>query len=228
MGGAALRMAEGGACSAMAAWHEVTVLRRRQARALKHWTERQLVSAYNRWTEHVHETRRQRQLLGKALGRMAQRQLARAFDAWMESVEETRADAARQQHVASGVALRMAERGVCSAMATWHGVAVLRRKQARALKHWTERQLAAAYGRWAEHAQEAKVQRQRLSKALGRLAHRQLSGAYLRWAEHVAEAQWQRHHNKDVVVRRSRVGTGMTPTTWLCTPPRRGTRSSRW
>ena len=86
---------------------------------------------------------------------MAQRQLARAFDGWMQSVEDTRADAARRQHVASGVALRMAERGVCSAMATWHGVALLRRRQLRALKHWIERQLASAYGQWAEPMKSA-------------------------------------------------------------------------
>ena len=78
---------------------------------------------------------------------------------------------------------------------------VLRRRQARALKHWIDQQLAAAYMRWAEHTAEIRRQRYVLSKALGRLAHRQLSGAFLRWAEHVAELQWQRRIVSKTVAR---------------------------
>ena len=103
-----------------------------------------MAMAFNRWVEHAAERRRQQQLLNKAVRRMAHRKLAGAFDVWMEMLEEAKADAARQQHVGSGVALRMAERGVCGAMAAWHSVLMLRRRQARALKHWAERQLAAA------------------------------------------------------------------------------------
>ena len=101
------------------------------------------------------------------MAKMAQRQLSGAFEAWVSTVQEVRARADEKQQklrAASSVALRMAERGVCSAMGAWHEVMVLRRRQARALKHWIERSLAAAYMRWAEHAAEARVQRQLLSK----------------------------------------------------------------
>ena len=57
------------------------------------------------------------------------------------------------------------------------------------MKHWMQRELAAAYLRWVENCAEARRQRQLLSKALRRLAHGQLSRAFLRWAKHVAKAK---------------------------------------
>ena len=93
------------------------------------WRNKNMSAAYNRWGDYVEEVKRRRQLLARAAGRMAHRKLAGAFDAWCCAAEATRAAEARQEHVMGAVALRMAERGVCSAMARWHGVVVERRRQ---------------------------------------------------------------------------------------------------
>ena len=90
---------------------------------------RQLSTAYLRWVEHVSEVQWQRRVVGRALAKMANRRLAMAFDAFGERVRRRISASARMQQVGGGVAVRLLSRDVCCAMATWHGVVVLRRLQ---------------------------------------------------------------------------------------------------
>jgi len=187
-GGAMRRMAERGVCCAMVAWHEVMVLRRRQLRALRFWLQRAQARSYNRWKEYRAERVYKTRLLAFAVGRLARRKLAVAFDAWYRG---TAADSDRQQvqgqKRAESAAMRMVERGVCSMMAAWHEVTVLRRRQARALKHWIERSLAAAYMRWAEHVTGARVLVRKKTVATQvvsrRIAVRKVCSMMLAWHE---------------------------------------------
>ena len=185
------------------AWHVNEQARQRviASRVLMRAMKRTLHAAFEGWWMSMFVSFEQRTLIRRSLGRMMHRQLTAAFTAWLDRTQSIVDERTKVLRVANGAVMRMVQRGVCSAMSAWHGAVVLRRRQARALKHWMFCQAAKAYNRWTIYTAGSRWKKRMLRQALGRLANRQLSGAFLRWLEHVSELVWRQQMVAKALVR---------------------------
>ena len=139
------RMAERAVGRTMAAWHEVMIHRRKEVRALRFWLRRAQMKAYNCLKTFRAERTSKTRMLAFALARLSHRKLAAAFDAWRGSSDEQEA---WETKMATAIGIRIVARRVSSTVAVWHAVTVLRRRQARAVKHWQHGELMARFNAW--------------------------------------------------------------------------------
>ena len=184
LGRAAARFRDRSRASAWNRWCEFVDDRRAARRAAAFFAAREVAAAFRRWVEFVDETRELREVLARGMRFWVNGASARAFERWCAFCEE----ASEQRAAMERAAGRFRNATAGAAYARWEEYVADSKLARRAMRFFVHRELAGAFNRWAEFAEESREGKAVLAKAAKWWRERSLVAAWLRWRDVCVDA----------------------------------------